>query len=210
MILGYSFIGLFLASLGGAAPGASNLAVIKTTTKDSFQKGMRIAIGAGFGEILLAFMALCYSSFLTQFFEMNTWLQLSFMILFFIIGILFFFSVRLTFSRQGAKIKPRSHSKFMTGFILSVLNPPVLLFWILGISLTQKYLLPLTDMSSLLTLFFFFLGVFLGKTGILYLYAKLGKGWQQKKKTDPSKLNRVIGIALIVLSSLQGIRFLIE
>jgi len=210
MILGYSFIGLLLASLGGAAPGASNLAVIKTTSKDSLNKGMRIAFGAGVGEVLLAFMALCYSTVLTQFFEMNSWVQVAFIILFFVVGTLFYFSEKLTLFSKPKIALPGSESKFITGFILSVLNPPVLLFWILGITLTQKYFLPLTDMSSIGVLLLFFAGVFLGKVAILYFYAKLGNGMQKKKNTDASKLNRVIGIALVLLSTVQGIRFLIE
>jgi len=38
----------------------------------------------------------------------------------------------------------------------------------------------------------------------------LGKGLKSKKKTDNSKLNRIIGFALVVLSAAQGIRFLIQ
>ncbi|MEL6810092.1 MAG: LysE family transporter [Bacteroidota bacterium] len=210
MILGYSFIGLFLASLGGAAPGASNLAVIKTTTTDSFQKGMHIALGAGLGEILLAFMALCYSSLITQFFQMNLWIQVSFIVLFSIIGVLFYFSEQLAFISKPRFRNGFYTSKFVTGFILSVLNPPVLLFWILAISLTQKYILPIDDMSSLWVLVLFFTGVFLGKIGVLYVYAKLGNQWKGKEDTNKSKLNKLIGVVLVILATFQGVRFLIQ
>ncbi|GAB5401590.1 MAG: hypothetical protein Aureis2KO_31750 [Aureisphaera sp.] len=210
MIIGYSIIGLIMAALGGAAPGASNLAVIKTTTKDSFEKGMQIAIGAGLGEMMLAFMALCYSSFLSNFFQMNTWIQVSFMVLFLIAGMVFLMNGKIAWPKKPKKPIQVSNSKLATGFALSVLNPPVLLFWILGISITQKHLIPLSDMSPISVLTLFFLGVFLGKIAILYLYAKLGKEWGRKEKSDPTKLNRMIGIVLIVLASVQGIRFLIQ
>lgn len=210
MILGYSFLGLVLSSLGGIAPGASNLAVIKTSTKESIRKGMQIAIGAGAGEVLLAFMALCYSSIFRHFFEMNAWVQVSFMILLFVAGILFVFSNRLRFLAIPKAPRRNTNSKFITGFFLAFLNPPVLLFWMFGISFSQKYLLPLTNMSPTFLLMVFFTGVFFGKIVVLYLYALLGKGLKSKKNTDNAKLNRIIGFALVVLSAAQGIRFLIQ
>lgn len=208
MILAYSFIGLILASIGGAAPGASNIAVLATTRKHSLQKAMRIAIGAGIGEMLLALLALCYSSFFIHFFEMNSWAQILFTCIFFVVGIGFYFSHQLDFTFKSRASHSRFNSEVVTGFLLGFINPPVLLFWILGISVTQKYLLPLTDMSPNTILILFFMGVFLGKVTILYGYAKLGKGLQKHQQRSTAQTNKIIGIALLLLGSIQVIRLI--
>jgi len=54
---------LFLISLTATIvralpPGASNLAVIKTTINENIKQGLKISYGAGIGEVILAFLAL--------------------------------------------------------------------------------------------------------------------------------------------------------
>ncbi|MCH9660508.1 MAG: LysE family translocator [Bacteroidetes bacterium] len=209
MILGYSIIGLAIASLGGAAPGASNLAVIRVTTTDSVYKAMRIAVGAGIGEIFLALLALCYSTFFTEFFQMNQWVQILFTTVFFGIGLLFLLPAqRKVFPKPSITMRS-SQTSFLTGFLLAFLNPPVLLFWIASITLIQKYIVPLTDMSPISVLGLFFLGVFLGKVLVLYGYAVLGSSLQ-KKSTNNTKFNRIIGATLILIAISQSIRLVIE
>ncbi len=68
MILLYIISGIILSAVGAVPLGASNIAVITTTSKESFSKGLKIAHGAGFGEVVLAFIALTYSKIITHFF----------------------------------------------------------------------------------------------------------------------------------------------
>lgn len=208
MILIYLLIGLALSAAGGAPLGASNLAVISTTTNHSLSKGMKVAYGAGFGEVTLALLALCYSSMLADFFEMNPWIQATFILLFFAIGLLLIFPLKLKLKIPKKKSSKKG-SPWVTGYLLALVNPPVLLFWILGITLAQKFMIPISDMSPFLILMLFFSGVFIGKVGILYLYARLGNRLQKKPVKDKSKLYRIVGIILIVLASVQGVRFLV-
>ncbi len=210
MILLYIIIGIILSAVGAVPLGASNIAVITTTTKESLSKGLRIAHGAGFGEVVLAFIALTYSNFITTFFEMNTWIQVSFMILFFIIGLFFLFSKKISFKIKKSMVNKRKKSKFLTGFLLAILNPPVLIFWVIAISLTQKYMIPISSMSPFIILVLFFTGVYIGKFITLYFYGKISHRTAKKQNKERYKLYRVIGIALIVVSSLQGIRFFIN
>ena len=71
-------------------------------------------------------------------------------------------------------------------------------------------MLPISNISPLLILLFFFTGVYLGKFITLYLYGKLSYRSIQKKCLEQYKLYRVIGIVLILLSTFQGIRFYIN
>ncbi len=107
-------------------------------------------------------------------------------------------------------VNKRKKSKFLTGFLLAILNPPVLIFWVIAISLTQKYMIPISSMSPFIILVLFFTGVYIGKFITLYFYGKISHRTAKKQNKERYKLYRVIGIALIVVSSLQGIRFFIN
>jgi len=210
MVLLYIFIGFLLASIGAAPLGASNIAVVTTTTKKSLSRASNIIYGAGFGEVLLAFLSLWYSKMLSDYFTMNPWIQISFIFLFFIIGIYFLLPKK---PKIALKHPPKAPSKFLTGFFLALANPPVLVYWILAISLVQKYIMTLSDMSPINVLIFFFTGVFIGKVWVLFMYGKLSKRFQKRNNDDnntSSKLHRYIGVGLVVLSIVQGIRFAIS
>ncbi len=210
MIVTYVFIGIIMAFLGGLPLGASNLAVINRSSSKSVQEGMKIAYGAGFGEIALAFIALCYSRVLTVFFQMNPWIQLSFVFLFLAIGIYLVLPSRFKFKISLPKRSGLKQSQFSLGFFLALLNPPVLIFWTLVIVLIQKFAIPLSDMSPTHVLLLFFSGVFLGKVTVLYLYARWSRRFQQKNKKENSILFRYVGLALVIISVAQGIRFFVS
>lgn len=210
MILLYIIIGILLSVVGAVPLGASNIAVITTTTKESLKKGLQIAHGAGLGEVVLAFIALSYSNLIITFFEMNSWVQVSFIALFFILGMFFIFSKKLNLRIKKSMISKIKNSKFITGFLLAILNPPVLLFWVIAISLTQKYIVPISSMSPLIILLIFFIGVYIGKFITLYFYGKISHRTAKKQNRERYKLYRVIGIALILVSTIQGIRFCIS
>lgn len=208
MLLLYIFLGIILSVTGALPLGASNIAVI-TTAKISESKSIKIAQGAGFGEVLLAFFALWYSQIIYNYFEMNTWIQLSFIALFFIVGIGFLLSKKIEFNFK-IKLKNKGKlSSYVTGFLLAFLNPPVLLFWIIGISLVQKYALPISNMSSILVIGLFLSGVYLGKYFTLFLYGKLGSTLGKKSSSKSQKMHQYIGVALLLFSTIQGIRYLI-
>jgi len=210
MILLYIFTGILLSVIGAIPLGASNIAVITTTSKESLSKGLRIARGASFGEVILAFIALTYSKIITHFFEMNCWVQISFIALFFSIGLVFLFSKKMSFRKKKKPFNKKKYPNFIAGFILAIVNPPVILFWVIAISLAQKYLLPISNMSPLFLLLLFFIGVYIGKFITLYFYGKLSHRSVKKQTNERHKLYRVIGVVLIVISTLQGIRFFIS
>ncbi len=210
MILGFFFIGTLLAILGAIPLGASNLAVVSTTTNQSLSQGMKVAYGAGFGEVLLAFFALNYSMVFSDFFEMNQWVQITFMVLLFIIGLYFLTPKKLKIRVKSSSNRQASYSKFWVGFFLSFINPPVLLYWILAISLAKNHLVDISEMSPMTLLSLFFAGVFLGKVITLFFYGKLSDRIRNQKKGDKTKMYRIIGISLIVISFAQMVRYYLQ
>lgn len=200
----YLLIGFVLALLGGLPLGASNLAVIHHSKTHSLQKGLRVAYGAGLGELALAFFALCYSNALLGFFEMNPWIQWLFVIGFFALGMALVLKLQLPKKKSYTPQVPR----FGLGVFLALANPPVLFFWIVAMSVIQPFFPGLSNMSPLSVLIAFFIGVFLGKVGVLYGYAR----WTQNlsKKRNSGQLQRLVGLALIGISLVQGLRWAIS
>ena len=204
MILIIFFFGLLSTIIGALPPGASNLAVIKTTVKENIQQSLKISYGAGVGEVVLAFIAFSSGMVVQEFFEMHLWVQ------FLIAGILGIAGVYFIKTKQTEKKdKKKYSSKYMTGFTLSIINPPVLIYWVLIFSvLRSSFGLELENYS--LGFFLFFSGVFSGKVATLYGYGKLGTRIQKKKSpTNTGSLNRMIGVILMSLSLLQTMKLLL-
>jgi len=204
MILTIFLIGFFATIIGAVPPGASNLAVIKTTVKENIYQSLKISYGSGVGEVLLAFTAFSSGMVVQEFFAMHLWLQ------FMIAGVLGIAGIYFIKTKQIEKRDKRKYSsKYLTGFALSVINPPVLIYWVLVFSLLRSSFNVGLENSSF-SLILFFMGVFLGKVITLYGYGKLGTRIQKKKpNTNSSSLNRMIGIILISLSLIQTAKLLL-
>lgn len=206
----YFFIGLIAAFVAATPPGASNIAVINTTIKTSISKGLNIAYGAGFGEVILAFLALQFSMTFSIFFATNPWVQVVFILLFLLAGLYFIFKNHIKFSLKKAKDSKRTKATFTTGLLLALLNPPVLIFWLLAFSIINNYIIMISENSSLLTISFLLSGIYIGKVLVLFMYGKWGNSIANKEKCDTTKLYRIIGIALVVLSVIQSVRYVIN
>ena len=200
MILTALLIGTIATILGALPPGASNLAVIKTSLQESHRESLKISYGAGLGEVLLVFIAFSSGMVVQDFFEMNLWVQYLVAALLATVGL--YFTIN---KKENTESKPKKSSKYLLGFTLSVINPPVLIYWILVFSLLAKWISS-TSSNSVLWLGLFLSGVFIGKVATLYGYSKFGSHIQKKKPSSGSNINRYIGITLIILACMQVIK----
>ncbi|MEB3344072.1 LysE family transporter [Aquimarina gracilis] len=168
----YLLFGTLIAIIGAAPLGAVNIAVINTSIKENVKKASYIALAAGVGEVILALFALHCSLQLSTFFQENRWIQVIFIVVFFLVGVYFMFLTnRITLPNKRRRIKI-SDSKLLTGFSLAILNPPVIIYWIIAISLVNKYIFKLTVQNSISSLFLFFMGIYIGKITTLYFYGR--------------------------------------
>jgi len=210
MITLYLIFGILVAVIGALPIGAVNLAVINTSIKQNRRKASHIALAAGIGEVLLAIFALQYSMQLSVFFKENIWIQIMFAGAFFVMGLYFLHLSHRSATVSNALPKTsRIRSRFITGFSLAILNPPVIIYWILAISVINNYVFELTLHNSISSLVLFFLGTYIGKTSILYLYGRLGNKITRKQEGSRTKLNKMIGIALIIIAFFQAVRFVV-
>lgn len=209
MAILYLFIGFVAAVIAAAPPGAANLVVINTSMNQTLRKASFVVLGAGIGEVLLSLLALHCTMNFADYFTQNPWIQITVFVLFLLVGAFFLLRNKLRLVRGKTSEKKIKAPKFVTGIFLAFVNPPVLIFWVLAFSVIQKYLLKVTDMSPWLVLLLFFLGVYLGKITTLYFYGKWGKKMEHKENESGYKKDIFVGLALVLVGCIQGIRFFI-
>ncbi|MBV7269424.1 LysE family transporter [Winogradskyella luteola] len=199
MILIYLIVGIFASIVGALPLGATNIAVINTTLKQNAKQAFKITLAAGFAEVLLSYYALHCNMTVKIFFDSNQWIQI--LIAFSLLGIgsfLFLKSNKKKSEKKSEKNRLKT-SKYVTGFLLSLLNPPVLLYWLVIYGVINSYSLNLSIESSLLVLFLFFFGVYLGKLTTLFLYSKFSLIIKQKFENINTIINKVTGSLLFFI-----------
>jgi threonine/homoserine/homoserine lactone efflux protein len=188
--------------------GTTNVAVINTTIKETIQSALKIVYTAAIAEIILVLIALNFNMQIEDFIGMNIWLQYAIAILLLVVGIILFLGRKECIKDENEEciiIKKRriKISKQMLGFILGLVNPTVLIYWILVISFLRKKMIYLDITIEYPLLVLFLIGVFLGKVITLYSYGKFSHKLNTKMKNITTKVNRVIGVLLTFVSIFQ-------
>ena len=203
MIIIYFVIGI-LASMVGALPlGASNVAVINTTLKQNAKQALKIALTAGIAEVILSYYALHCNMFIRDFFNNNMWIQAVIVLLLLVIGSYLFFKKKSERTLRKSKLVS---SNYTTGFLLGILNPPVLIYWIIAFGIINSNDIMLSLASSLPILFLFFFGVYLGKIFTLYLYSRFSVFIKSRVQNMSLILNRVTGVLIVIIGLLQAMK----
>ena len=203
MVILYFLIGILASTIGALPLGASNIAVINTTIKQNAKQAFKIAIAAGIAEVILSYYALHCNLVVREFFDKNMWIQIV------LVGILMATGSYLLFKKKKDKVSKKNKlnsSKYVTGFLLGILNPPVLIYWLVAFGIINNNDLMLSLGSPLLVLFLFFLGVYLGKLITLSLYSKFSISIKNKVQNVTVVVNKATGILLIVIGIAQAIK----
>ncbi len=203
MVALYFIIGVFATVLGALPLGASNIAVINTTIKQNARQAFKIVIASGLAEVILSYYALHCNMIIRDFFEKNVWLQIIIAIALFIIGVFLYFKTQKVKSSNSKKYKS---SKYATGFFLGLLNPPVLIYWIIAFGFINNNNIMLSFNSPILALVLFFLGVYMGKVLTLYLYSRFSILIKNRVQNVSTIVNKVTGVLLIIMALFQSIK----
>lgn len=206
-IIIYFFLGLITAIVGALPLGTTNIAVVNTTIKENIQNALKIIYTAALAEIILVLIAINFNLQIEKFVEMNIWLQYTIAVLLLGVGFILFLGRKECVKDENDEciiIKKRYNiSKQMLGFILGLVNPTVLIYWILVISFLNNKMLHLNINIEYIFLIIFLLGVCSGKAITLYGYAKFSHSLKTRVKNITSSINRVIGILLMCISIFQ-------
>ncbi|MDG1384478.1 MAG: hypothetical protein P8P50_02965 [Flavobacteriaceae bacterium] len=200
----YLFLGFITAILGALPLGTTNVAVMNTTIKENIQSALKIAYTAAIAEVILVLVALYYNTKILKFIDHNIWVQYSIAVILLVVGAFLFFR------KKDSRVikKTLKISKQLLGFILGMVNPPVLIYWIIAISFLKKKMIYL-DLSSEFTLLILFLvGVFFGKVVTLYGFGKFSHQLKLKIKHLTTKVNQIIGLFLAVVSIVQFVKLI--
>jgi threonine/homoserine/homoserine lactone efflux protein len=200
----YLFLGFITAILGALPLGTTNVAVMNTTIKENIQSALKIAYTAAIAEVILVLVALYYNTKILKFIDHNIWVQYSIAVILLVVGAFLFFR------KKDSRVikKTLKISKQLLGFILGMVNPPVLIYWIIAISFLKKKMIYL-DLSSEFTLLILFLvGVFFGKVVTLYGFGKFSHQLKLKIKHLTTKVNQIIGLILAVVSIVQFVKLI--
>jgi threonine/homoserine/homoserine lactone efflux protein len=206
MVFIYFIIGIFVAFVGALPLGASNIAVINTTLKQNAKQAFKIAVAAGIAEVILSFYALHCTMVVKDFLNHNMWIQGLIVFLLLAIGSFLFFKKQ---SKNSSKKRKITNSKYATGFLLGLLNPPVLIYWVVAFGIINNNDIMLSLQSPLAVLFLFFFGVYCGKLLTLYLYSKFSLIIKNKVSNISSVINRITGILLVVIGLFQVVKLYI-
>lgn len=199
----YFIVGIFVTFLGAIPLGTVNISVINTTLKMDARNAMKIALTAGIAEIIISFYALHCSMMVSSFIDMNQWIQIAIAFVLFLIGGVLFFK-----KKKETQEKKFKMSKYITGLFLGLLNPPVLVYWLFMITYLNKNAFQLNMNTSLTILFVFFSGVYLGKLLTLYGYSKFSVLIKNKVQNIAAMINKVIGVLLFVIGSIQVLKYM--
>lgn len=206
MIIVYLLIGILAAVLSALPLGASNIAVINTTLKQNAKQAFKIAAAAGIAEVILSYYALHCNAVVIQFFDNNLWVQVLIAILLFAAGCFLFFKKQ---NEKRTKKSKLYQSKYATGFLLGILNPPVLIYWVIAFGIMKNNDIMLSLKSSFAVLFLFFSGVYIGKLITLYGYSKMSNVIKSKVQNVTLVINKVTGALLVIIGVVQAIKLYI-
>ena len=206
MILLFLFIGFVTALVGALPLGTSNIAIINTTLKQNAKQAFKMATTAGIGEVILAYYALHYNMMVNDFFSTNQWLQVLIALLLLAIGSILFFRNNKASKKTLSPKHNLWHSKYASGLLLALLNPPVLVYWLLIYGIINSKVTMLSVASPLEILILFFGGVYIGKVFTLYLYSRFSLIIQTKFHNINTKINKITGTLLFSIGILQVVK----
>ena len=200
------FISTFIISfLGSIHPGPLNVSVVEITLKNSLKAGLIMALGGAIPELIYSWLAVEGILFFQRnqtIFTMLKWLMVTVLL---VMGI-----YTLSSKEKVIKSKEIGASTFIKGFVLSILNPQLLIFWLLIVVYYQglRYL----KIQNSFDKFSFIIGAGLGAMVLNYLYAS----WAFAKKDFIFKhVNRqlfslLIGGSFIVMAIFQIVRLIYD
>ena len=191
------------AILGALPLGTTNVAVINTTLKETIQSALKIVYPAAIAEVILVLIALYANATLLAFIDHNIWVQYSIVVILLVLGAYLFFKKNKDMHHTKRKLKI---PKPLLGFILGMVNPAVLMYWLVAITFLNKKIMHLDLSINDTLLLLFLIGVFFGKVVTLYGFGKFSHQLSLKTHHISTKVNQIIGVLLAIVSIVQFIK----
>lgn len=198
----YFLFGLIGSFLGGVAFGPINLSVVDLTLKRNIRSALRFSAAAALAEITHAVIAVMFGKLISRKIEELPELKLTVIAFFIVLGLFFIFKN----DKPKTEISPdKNSSNFINGFIVAILNPQAIPYWIFVLAYLKSTNVLFYLNSLHLTLFL--VGVSIGKFIILGLYGYLSEYISRHIANLNEYVSKTIGGLLLAVGLVQAIKY---
>ena len=195
-------VALLISFLGTIPFGPINLSVVDTSINKSLKSALSFALAAAIVEIVQSFVALHCSQLIDAFLNESALTKILATILLFVLGLMFW--LKKPKEKMNDAEHPKKKNDFFRGFLISILNPQAIPFWIFALSyLKMSQMIYLDTTMAILLVFAFLFGVALGKFLALLLFAIVGKQLKSKLGIINQLMNKIIGGILLGIGVVQ-------
>lgn len=198
------FLIVFIISfLGSIHPGPLNVSVVEITLKNSLKSGLIMATGGVIPEFIYSWLAIEGTLFFQRNAVIFNGLQWAMVLVLIAMGTATIFS-----KNKEIKTTIVSSGLFLKGFLLSILNPQLLVFWLLITVYFQG--IEFLQIDTIFEKIAFVLGTGIGAFALNYLYAI----WANSKKDfifkhiNQKLFNLLIGGSFLVMAVFQFVKLI--
>ena len=183
----------------GALPfGLVNLTVLDISFHRNKIAALKVAHGAAWIEVLFGLTALIAGSLIGQFTRDHRVVQTLVLIIPALVGLAFL----LKKNRSEAKTIEKDPG-FLKGMMLNLISIQVLLYWLFAMTYFNTRWEP---EFNILFIALFALGIWIGKMGVLWVYALLSQKIFSRFGFLAKNINRVIGVVLLITVFIQFLK----
>lgn len=183
----------------GALPfGLVNLTVLDISFHRNKIAALKVAHGAAWIEVLFGLTALIAGSLIGQFTRDHRVVQTLVLIIPALVGLAFL----LKKNRSEAKTIEKDPG-FLKGVMLNLISIQVLLYWLFAMTYFNTRWEP---EFNILFIALFALGIWIGKMGVLWVYALLSQKIFSRFGFLAKNINRVIGVVLLITVFIQFLK----
>ena len=188
-----------LITIIGALPfGLVNLTVLDTSYRKGIVAASYISYGAALIEVLFGLTALMAGSLIGQFTRNHPFAHYLVLIVPAIVGVAFLLKKNHRETKHSGK-----QQGFLQGMVLNILSIQVLLYWLFAMTYLNTIWKP---EYNVLSISLFAVGIWLGKMGVLWIYALFSKRIFARMGFLSRNINRIIGMVILLSVALQLIK----
>ena len=184
-----------LAAIIGALPlGLVNLSVMHLACQSNRKAALKVAHGASWIEVLYGLLALLTGTYISGVIGNSPVVRTLAVLIPLLAGVFFLFK------KVARQELPDARQGYLKGVVLNLLSVQVLLYWMVAVTWLKTHYLP--ELTPML-IFVFVTSLWLGKMGVLWLYARFSKMIMSRSIFLAKNINRIIGIVLIISGLIQ-------
>ncbi|MEN0002696.1 MAG: LysE family transporter [Bacteroidota bacterium] len=203
------FIGTLATFIGTLPFGPINLSVVDTTLRKNLGAALWMALAAAIIEIVMAFIALHCSIYITMLLGESQWTKIGAILLFVVLGLFFFF--KKPSAQSSTEQSPKKGNDFWKGLGIAAINPQAIPFWIFVLTYLQTaQMIELSTQERLVVVLAFLFGVAVGKFGALALFGLLSQAIKSRATAASKWMNKIIGGILLLIGLGQALTLFIN